>query len=200
MKIVAVMGSPNSDGNTAGVVDAILDGAMGLSTNIIKLYHLGKLNYVHGCSHCLRCCEAKKCVQADDLEAVLLDIHSADMVIFATPMYFNMPTAQFKMVLDRMYADMSVDRSSSKLAGKKAIVAVTCGQNDSYAVQMINLLSNALESFGFDITDKMVFSDECGTRRFSGDKEAYRLACEVGKRYSTKDEPGIRPDTVVLNH
>ncbi|MCQ2078874.1 MAG: flavodoxin family protein [archaeon] len=197
-KIVAVMGSPNSFGNTAGVVDAVLDGAMGLSTNIIKLYHLGKLNYVHGCTHCLRCCEAKKCVQVDDLGPVLLDIHSADVVIFATPMYFNMPTAQFKMVFDRMYADMSVDRSVSKLAGKKAIIAVTCGQNDENAFHMVDLLSKAIEAFGFEITDRMVFSDDCGHRKFSADKGAYSKAREIGAQYSTNAKPVVHDETLVL--
>lgn len=199
-KIVAVMGSPNSAGNTASVVDTVLNGAMGLSTNMIKYHCLAKLNFVHGCTYCHRCIEAGKCVLEDDLTSVLEDIRNSDTLIIATPSYFNMPTAQIKTVIDRLYAYENIERTSSSLAGKRAVVIVTCSEINEDSRHLVNILAKCLESFGIIVTDRLLFCDNHETITFRSDRGAMAKAYAVGAAFSTRESNvAVNPEIAVLN-
>ena len=72
-KIVAVMCSPEDNDSSSRIADAFLDGAMGLSTNLIDFYRLSKLRSIQDC-----CCKPAafkdKRVIYDDLLPILEDI------------------------------------------------------------------------------------------------------------------------------
>lgn len=197
--IVAVMGSPNSEGNTASAVDAVLNGAMGLSTNIIKYYNLSKLKFIHGCRHCHHCVYTGKCDLEDDISPVLEDLRKADTILFATPIYFGMPTAQFVVVLDRMYSFLSIDRKTSSLSGKNAIILVSCNEINDNNLRMLETLVNAIEDFGMTVTDRLIYSDNNGSEMFNSNSKGITKAYEVGKKLSKKGDIAICKDVVCLN-
>lgn len=103
-KVVAVISSGREESDAESIVNAILDGAMGLSTNVIKLYDIQKLRNVNGCKGCHMCKSSGICVISDDIADIINDIREADCVIFSTPVYFSGPSAQFKMLEDRMFS------------------------------------------------------------------------------------------------
>ena len=190
-KIVAIMGSTNSKGDTASAVDAILDGAMGLSTNVIKYHSVGKLRLTAGCDYSRLSVDK---VIDSDLKAVLDDIGSADAVIFATPLYFNFPTAQFMTVLHGLSYFGS--DGTSKLAGKKAIVLITCDRMDSLSNSVLENMVSALETMGMIVVSRMIFSNHAGSQKFIDNKAAIDKAVKVGaKFYKTFD---VEPDTEVV--
>ncbi|MBQ5447668.1 MAG: NAD(P)H-dependent oxidoreductase [Candidatus Methanomethylophilus sp.] len=190
-KIVAVMGSANNNGNTAAAVDAILDGAMGLSTNVIRYHNLGKLNSVNACDFGELSGKGLGAVQDSDLRAILEDIASADAVLFATPLYFNFPTPQFTMILDSMAC-----LGKSPLSGKKAVVLVTCEKVDTYSNGALDCLVNAIESLGMCVVSKMIFSTHCGQQQFRENSVAMDKAVKVGAKFSKTFD--VEPDSEVI--
>ena len=137
-RIVAVVASPREEGNSNAIVDAILEGAMGLSTNIIDLYSLDGLRLVHGCRGCRVCKMSGRCAQDDEISDVLAAMREADCVVFSTPVYFAAESAQFKVLEDRMYSFIGADGKPNLDPGKRAILVVTCsGPEDAAAAATV---------------------------------------------------------------
>ena len=57
-----------------------------------------------------------KCAFDDEIAAVLRRLPKADVAVFATPTYFFGPTAQLKLLLDRMYCLFKFDEHGMKSA------------------------------------------------------------------------------------
>ena len=57
-----------------------------------------------------------QCVQKDDMAKVFAELKDADMVVFASPIYWFDITAQLKTVIDRLYALGSVGFNFHKTA------------------------------------------------------------------------------------
>ena len=53
------------------------------------------------CRGCLACQNTRKCVIADDSQAVVAKMHDADVIAFATPIYYYGMSGQLKTLLDR---------------------------------------------------------------------------------------------------
>ena len=193
-KIVAVMGSANGKGNTAAAVDAILDGAMGLSTNYIRYHDLSKLNFVKACDFTAMFGKGVDGVQDPELKTVMNNISSADVILFATPLYFNFPTAQFSMILDSMSCFLNKDGSA--LAGKKAIVLVTCDNVDEYSKGALNGLVNAVEKLQMTIVSKLIYS--CGGKKFKDDKAAVDKAIAIGAKFFKTSDVEPESELVIL--
>ena len=102
MKIIVLMGSPNRRGSTSILVDEFVRGAeeSGHQTEVIDVCHAN----IHPCTGCVRCGYEGPCVQKDDVEKIRASLLSADMVVFATPLYYYGMSAQLKTVVDRFCA------------------------------------------------------------------------------------------------
>ena len=115
MIIVVLNGSPRAKGNTELLSESFIKGAMeaGHETELINLR--GKK--VAGCLGCKYCHEhGGECVQKDDMKGILESLNKADMVVFASPIYWFDITAQLKAVIDRMYANGKIGFHFSKTA------------------------------------------------------------------------------------
>lgn len=193
-KIVALIGSPNASGNTASMVNAILDGAMGLSTNVIKYHNLWKISTYDRGEFILHCHDRKAPPIDDDAEEILDDIRTADVIVFGTPVYFDMPTSQFQLVLEYMYSLTSADFSESSLEGKKAIVAVSCSEIDKDSLNVVDTIAHSLGRFGMVVVDKMIYQDRDGP--FKKNAEAREKALSVGSRFNRTTD--VVPETEIL--
>jgi len=131
MAVIAVIGSPRSGGNSETIVDAVLAGAKENGKDV-KKYNLNKMNII-GCQACMGCKKSGKCVQKDDMTALLEDIKSAEAIVVSSPIYFGQPSAQFRMFQDRTYSMFGMDFSSFIDGGKKIISVVTCGSGEDAA-------------------------------------------------------------------
>lgn len=178
--IVALISSPRANGSSSAIVNAILDGAMGLSTNIIDLFSLDKLRLVHGCKGCRSCKTTGVCIQDDEIGDILKAIREADCVIFSTPVYFSAESAQFKLLEDRMYSFIGGDGTSNLAPGKKAILVVTCGGPESAAEATVDRLSAIVTRLGFELIDTVVHSDQGGKARAQDDPALMNRANLIG--------------------
>lgn len=53
------------------------------------------------CRGCLACQKTQKCVIADDVQAIVDRMHDADVIAFASPIYYYEMSGQLKTLLDR---------------------------------------------------------------------------------------------------
>lgn len=103
MKIAVLNGSPKV-GNTAAMVNAFAEGAKEAGHEV-EILHVGKMK-INGCLGC-EYCHGKgegQCVQKDDMEKVMPAYKDADMVVFASPIYYFGMTAQLSAAIQRVYA------------------------------------------------------------------------------------------------
>ena len=75
MKAVCIIGSPNEYGNTAFVVDQIIDGMIETDIKVERLA-LGKME-INYCQGCKICDTTRRCVQRDDMDALIKTIEDA---------------------------------------------------------------------------------------------------------------------------
>ena len=100
MKVLAVNGSPRVNGNTAHMLQTVLDVCKnaGLET---QLYQAGG-KPVHGCKACGGCGNhLGKCVTDDWINEVYPKMKEADAIVIGSPTYFADLTPETKALIDR---------------------------------------------------------------------------------------------------
>ena len=141
MKVVAFSASPRLPSFTDRLLSRFIDG---LGSDLeLKKYYPAKMK----AGPCLGCwdCWTKEprgiCRQKDDMMTVLPDVASADLIILASPLYFDGFTSQMKKILDRflplvsykMIVDGSGHSRHPRLKPKtqKVILISSCGFPES---------------------------------------------------------------------
>ena len=104
MKVLAINGSPRGENScTNMMLQPLLEGkrqaGAGAETKIIKLDD----KKIHHCIGCFSCWTKTpgKCVFNDDMTELLNEIIEADIIVYATPLYYFTTTGLFKNFLDR---------------------------------------------------------------------------------------------------
>lgn len=101
--IVVVRGGGRPRGNTAQLVEGFAAGARdaGHAVEVIALGQRG--HEVRGCLGCNACRYGKPCVQKDDFNEIAPRVISADLLVFASPLYFWTISSQLKASIERFY-------------------------------------------------------------------------------------------------
>lgn len=129
MKIVIVNGSARK-GNTRAAIEAFARGAS--EKNEIDVIEPEKL-HIAFCKGCGACQCYKGCVDQDDTNPTIDRITAADMILFATPVYWWGITAQLKLVIDKCYS------RGLQMKNKKVGTIVVGGSPlDSIQYELIN--------------------------------------------------------------
>ena len=102
MKIAVLNGSPRKE-NTSAMVQAFSEGARAAG-HTVEEYQVGKMK-IAGCLACEYCHTkgAGACIQKDDLEKIMPAYCEADMIVFASPIYYFTMTAQMEAAIQRVY-------------------------------------------------------------------------------------------------
>ncbi|VBB07209.1 nadph-dependent fmn reductase [Lucifera butyrica] len=146
MRIMAFMGSPRKNGNTAKIVNAICKGAKE-SGHDVEVYNLSEMDN-KGCIAC-DACQAKKvdfCSIDDKLTTLLPKIAEADCIIVGTPVYCIQVSGYTKNFIDRMRVFLEPDLTIKHLPGKRYIT-VTC--SGAPAAAFSNVTEYLNQVFGF---------------------------------------------------
>lgn len=110
-KIMVLCGSPRKNGNTNTVAGWVVEGAKeaGAKVEVIDVARLKSKN--NGCIACMGCQKSEKyeCAVDDEVKPVLKKIPDMDVLVFATPVYFFGPSAQIKLLMDRMYSLIKIN-------------------------------------------------------------------------------------------
>ena len=122
MKALAINGSPRKEGNTAAMLNLVLDVLKegGAQT---ELYQAGG-KPVQGCLACGRCRkEQNTCVTKDWVLDVYAKMLSADAIIIGSPTYFADLTPETKAVIDRCgYMGRATNAFSRKIGAAVSAV------------------------------------------------------------------------------
>ena len=102
MKVLGVMGSPRSQGNTELLLDKALEGVREAGAEIEKVF-VSKLK-ISPCLEIHACLEDGNCAIKDDMQLLYKKLLKADHVVFASPIFFYGITSQAKAIVDRCQA------------------------------------------------------------------------------------------------
>jgi multimeric flavodoxin WrbA len=105
MRAIVLHGSPRRGGNSDTLANHFVQGLK--STGEVEVFDFilndMKIRPCQGCESCATS-ENHKCAIDDDMHQIYNVFADADIIVWATPMYWGYMTAQMKTALDRMEA------------------------------------------------------------------------------------------------
>ena len=99
-KVLIVSTSPRAHSNSEALANAFAEGARaaGHEAEVISL----RGRTVNFCRGCFVCQEKLRCVIRDDADEICQKALQADVLVFATPIYYYEMSGQLKTLLDRL--------------------------------------------------------------------------------------------------
>lgn len=98
-KVLIVSTSPRKGGNSDTLAEEFAKGAREAGHEVEKIGLWDKT--IGFCRGCLACQKTKRCVIHDDADAIAQKMMAADVIVFATPIYYYEMSGQMKTMLDR---------------------------------------------------------------------------------------------------
>lgn len=135
MKVLGIFGSPRKGGNTELLLEEALKGAEAEGAEVERL-RLTDYEIIP-CKECLACYKNGNCIILDDMAKIYPKLLEADIIIFASPIFFYGVTAWAKALIDRCQAlwarkyylkDPSLGKEGKKRRGFFISVGGTKGQ------------------------------------------------------------------------
>lgn len=175
MNILCLLGSPRKNGNTAALLNSMIKGLDENSKANIENVYLHGLQ-ISPCSACDAChiLPDAECAIKDDMQNLYLKVSKADVLVFATPIYWWNVSAQTKLFIDRLYG-------SHNLRGKKAILLMTYGgEAPNNGPELIEkTFREIFEWVGIELIDVLgVYTGECHVK---DNPEALEASYKIGK-------------------
>ena len=106
-KVLIITTSLRANSNSTQLANMFMEGAKqnGNQVEMISLQN----KHIEFCRGCLACQTLRKCVINDDMNAIIPKMHDADVIAFATPIYYYEMSGQMKTLLDRANALYGTD-------------------------------------------------------------------------------------------
>lgn len=164
--ILIVLGGGRRGGNTAQLAEAFAKGAVeaGHQVETISLTE----TEVKGCLGCNACRYEKPCIQKDGFNGLVPKIKEADLIVFASPLYFWTISAKLKAFIERFYCMAQEDADPpfgryEKYPMKDSVLLMTAADNFFWTFEQATSYYQfaVLNYIGF--ADKgMLLSGGCG--------------------------------------
>lgn len=143
MKVLGISGSMRRKGNTAILVQKVLE-KVAEKNDAIATEYISLADYEIGpCIACMKCKEEKKCVLTNDTwDSVAEKMLDCDVLVIGTPVYYYDVCGQMKNFIDRTYS-MYHDR---KLTGKYVVtIAIQAEKGADRALETLEGFANTHE-------------------------------------------------------
>ncbi len=98
-KVLIISTSPRKGSNSDALADSFAKGAKEAGNEVEKVNLAGK--QIEFCRGCFACQTTKRCVIRDDADLIEQKMEHADVLVFATPIYYYEMSGQMKTMLDR---------------------------------------------------------------------------------------------------
>ncbi len=145
--VIVISSSPRAGGNSDTMCDEFVNGALDADNAVVK-YFLEDIRF-HACKACYKCkTPEKKCFQEDGLAEVLEKMLEADVIVYATPVYYFSMCGTLKRFFDRCYPIFR------DLENKDYYIITSAGSTNGNVLQGIR----DFISFSKNPTEKAVFS------------------------------------------
>lgn len=154
-KLVAFNGSLRKGGNTSILLEHFLKGAK-MKAVTAESYDVHELNLDY-CRGCLRCNILGQCsIRGDDWAMVAEKILDANVLVFASPIYFHHVSASMKKLMDRFRSFVQVQITETGLLHtphttwkKDFVLLLTMGSSDTVdAAPVIDLFQYIISILG----------------------------------------------------
>ncbi len=106
-KVVVISTSLRQGSNSDMLADKFVEGAKAAGLEVVKISLAGKT--IQFCKGCLACQKLGHCVINDDVNDIMAQVLKADVVAWATPIYYYEMSGQMKTLIDRMNAMYPLD-------------------------------------------------------------------------------------------
>lgn len=127
--VLVITGSPRNGGNSDLLADAFIEGAQSAGHNVTK-WKAAEKN-IGGCHACETCFSTgKACSFDDDFNELAPLLAKADVLVWATPVYWFSYPAQIKAAIDKMYSFYAGQRP----LGIKESLLLTCAEMEDMSV------------------------------------------------------------------
>ena len=111
-KVLIISSSPRKNGNSETLAASFAKGAREAGHQVETVYLREK--QVGFCKGCLACLNLGHCVIQDDAVEIAAKMHDADVLVFATPVYYYCVSGQLKTMLDRANPLFDTDYAFTK--------------------------------------------------------------------------------------
>ena len=101
-KIIVISTSLRHGSNSDMLADHFIDGAKSAGNDVEKISLVGK--NIQFCKGCMACQKLGRCTIKDDVNDIMAKVLQADVVVWATPIYYYEMSGQMKTLIDRMNA------------------------------------------------------------------------------------------------
>lgn len=98
-QVLIISASSRKGGNSDTLAEEFARGAREAGHQVEKISLAGKT--VNFCRGCLACQTTRRCVIHDDADTIAQKMLAADVIVFATPIYYYEMSGQMKTMLDR---------------------------------------------------------------------------------------------------
>lgn len=172
-KVLAISSSPRKGRNSDILCDRLVQGALENGNDVEKVFISDLIiHYCTGCGHCFTC---GACSQEDDMKQMLPKLVEADVIIFATPVYFYSMCGQMKTFIDR------TTPVYQRMKGKTFFYIVTASDDSR---ENMNRTLEGFRAFAQDCLDDAVeggvvygvgASKDCDITKHPAYDEAYKI-------------------------
>ena len=101
-KVIVISTSLRKGSNSDMLADQFAEGAKAAGHEVEKISLVGK--NIQFCKGCLGCQKLGRCVINDDVNDIMAKVLKADVICWATPIYYYEMSGQMKTLIDRMNA------------------------------------------------------------------------------------------------
>ena len=183
MKAVVVEASPKRKGNSVTLAKEFIKGLRENNAAEVTELYLDDLDirFCRGCWSCLKRGEPG-CVIDDDMNWIYPRLHEADVIVFATPIYWWHINAQMKKFLDR-FEGLLDGNGPNNLSGRTLVLILTYNMEDPDGVYLAVQMFRSITAWaGMDLT---IIRYNGTDGHVSGDPkkidEAYRLGYSLSE-------------------
>ena len=182
MKTVVVEASPRRDGSSVTLARSFVKGLReGGEAQVTEIF-LRNMD-VKPCIGCWKCLEMQEpgCVIEDDMAEVYPMLRAADVIVFATPIYWWHLAGQMKVFLDRLEG-LLAGGGLNNLSGKALVLILTHLVEDPDGVELVVRMFRSITGWAGMKLDVIKYCSEGG--HVSGSGEKLEEANQLGRSYS----------------
>ncbi|MCH3972352.1 MAG: flavodoxin family protein [Oscillospiraceae bacterium] len=160
MKVVAVLGSANENGNSSTLAKELLRGAAAAGHETV-VYEVNKMNLsgCQGCGFCRR--NGTNCRIQDDMTAYWKDLQECGALILSSPNYYSQVTGPMITFMNRHYCLSTADGTCRLHAGIKLFGIFAQGNTNKEAyMPQYNWYLSVFQGRGMVLADTLVCAGE----------------------------------------
>lgn len=188
MKALCINGSPRKNGSTAYIINKISEGMR--ENNIeVNIYCLGDMN-IKFCTGCKNCYKTGRCVHNDDINLIIEQLITSDLVLIASPSYWGDVTGQLKVFFDRNTPFCDTNPNNNKINiphGKKGIsISIRAGQSERENTHIIETIEHYYGHLGISPFERISITGIDKIEDLMNKQKEIEKAYELGKNIKNR--------------